>query len=97
MFATILRGRVTQQDWITLQQRYEDLFKHVPDGLLHCYLLQDNVDRNHWEIISFWKSEDAFMEAKQAGKTAACENLLCEGATVPERTCFHIRRTYQRI
>jgi quinol monooxygenase YgiN len=97
MYATILRGKVTQENWGALQHQYEKMCKAVPEGLLQTYLVQDHDHAVQWQIITLWKSEEAYLEARKSKKTEACENLFCDAGSVPERSCYHVKRSYHRI
>lgn len=97
MFVTILRGQVAQENWGELQHQYERLMKLVPDGLMQTYLVQEHEHKSQWQIITYWKNEEAFLEAHRDKKTEACENLFCDAGTIPERISYHVRRGYQRV
>ncbi|GAP05994.1 antibiotic biosynthesis monooxygenase [Anaerolinea thermolimosa] len=97
MYVTILQGQVAQENWGELQRQYEIACKATPEGLLQTFLVQDDEQKTHWQIITFWKNEEAYHKAHEEKKTETCVLLFCNAGTVPERRHFHVRRGHQRV
>jgi hypothetical protein len=57
---TILEARVAPENWNILKQSYQDqVARGIPAQMLQTYLVQDAVDRDRWQIVSFWASREA--------------------------------------
>ncbi|MBI4926858.1 MAG: hypothetical protein HY835_03755 [Anaerolineae bacterium] len=97
MFATVLRGQVSHEDWTHLEQQYQLMLKSVPHELVESFLMQDHTHPTQWLIITIWKSENDYVTARKEKKTEACEDLFCAAGSVPERSFHHIKRGYFRV
>lgn len=97
MFVTILSGHVSAENRARLEKAYESGFKHPPEGLLHSFLIHSTEIANLWEIVSIWKSHNAYEEAHEQGKTEMCVQMFCDAGTTPERLRFEVIEKYQRV
>lgn len=97
MFITILRGQVAHENWGRLQLQYDRLVASLPEGLLDTYLIQGHEQPTLWEIVTIWKSEEAFEKGRAQKKNEASELLFIDSGSVPELQCFQVRRGHQRI
>jgi heme-degrading monooxygenase HmoA len=97
MFVTILRGQVAHENWGRLQQHYDKLVNSLPEGLIDTYLIQNHEQPTLWEIITLWKSEEAFETGRAQKKSEAAELLFCDSGAVPDLQCFQVRRGHQRF
>lgn len=97
MYVSVLSGRVPREDWDQLQHSFNRICSHPPEGLLEIELVQCVEDPSHWEVFTTWKSQEAFEEAQQQGRTAHCEQMFCEAGSVPQRTQFRMITRYERV
>ncbi len=97
MFLTILHGHVSKENRRALEESFEKKAKHPPEGLMQSFLIHDKQDKSDWQIISIWRSEDAYQEARAAGKTDTCETLFLEAGSQPQRRHYDVQERFMNI
>ena len=97
MFVTVLRGQIAQENWGRLRQQYERQIQSIPDGLMETFLIQSHDQPALWEIVTFWQNESFFERARGQKKMTACEMILIDAGSVPERSMYQVRSGFERI
>jgi len=97
VYLTILHGHVNKENWQVLEQSYAKKVKHPPEGLLQSMLIHCEEDRLEWKIITIWRSEEAYNQAKAQGIADTCVELFCDAGTTPERRHYHIVERFLRV
>ncbi len=97
MFLTTLHGHVSKENRRTLEESFAKKSKHPPEGLLQSFLIHDKEDKSDWQVISVWRSEEAYREAKANGQADTCEALFLEAGSQPERRHYDVQERFMRI
>lgn len=97
MFLTTLHGHVSKENRRTLEESFAKKAKHPPEGLLQSFLIHDKQDKSDWQVISVWRSEEAYREAKESGLADTCESLFLEAGSQPERRHYDVQERFMRI
>ncbi len=97
MYVTILSGHVSHENWDPLKKSFGQVGRRAPKQLLESTLMQSEDDPTHWQIVSFWRSRDAFREAEAKEETNLCVKLFCDAGSVPSRRGFSIIERYSRV
>jgi len=69
MFVTILSGRVSEEDWRTLEKSFERAIRAIPKGIKSSMLIQCKAEPKLWQIITTWESEEEYKVAQEQKKT----------------------------
>lgn len=97
MHMTILRGHVSLANRSQLEQDYSKAMRHPPDGMLKSYLVHAADDNTLWQIITIWKSQDDYEQARKSGAAQVCMQMFCDAGSTPERANFHVEERYERV
>jgi len=97
MYATILSGQVFAENRSRIEKAYAEGFRHPPEGMLHSFLIHSADQPNLWEIVTIWKSREAYEQARAEGKTDICTQMFCDAGSTPERTSFEVIEKYERV
>jgi len=97
MYITTLHGHVSKENRRTLEESFAKKSKHPPEGLMQSFLVHDKTDKSDWQIISVWRSEEAYLEAKASGLGDTCDTLFFEAGTQPERRHYDVAERFLRV
>ena len=97
MYVSILSGQVVKDNWVRLEEAYAKAIRHPPEGLLESFLIQDSESRTLWQIVSVWRSPEAYEQAHSEKVTEVCVQMFCDAGSTPERTTFHVVGNYTRM
>ena len=97
MFATILSGRVSEENWRLLEKSYERAIKTAPKDVLSSMLIQCYTEPQLWQIITTWDSEEAFSNAQEYKISNTCVDLFCSAGSTPHRNEYHVFGRYTRV
>lgn len=90
MIATIVEGKVTEKNWSKLKSDYHQQTDKLPEGLTRTFLMQDNLDKNIWRIISFWESREVLEKMRNSGKKPAAIQMFESVHSKPELSISEI-------
>lgn len=97
MLITILTGHVSDENDEILKSRFAKELRHPPPGLLQTYLIQSHEEPQRWQIISIWRSREAYEQAHSEKLTEMCVQMFCDAGSTPERTVFRVVENYTRV
>ena len=97
MFLTILSGHVAAQNHAQLTKAYAQAVRRPPEGLLQSFLVESNETIGLWQVVSLWKSEEAYRAAHKAGLTGTCESLFCDAGVSPERSTYRVAERFMQV
>lgn len=97
MLISILTGHVSKENVEILKGRFAKEIRHPPQGLLQTYLIQSHEDPHCWQIISIWRSHEAYEQAHSEQLTEACVQMFCDAGSTPERTIYRVVGNYTRV
>ncbi len=97
MYITTLHGHVSKENRRTLEESFAKKAKHPPEGLMQSFLVHDKTDKSDWQIISVWRSEESYLEAKASGQSDTCDTLFFEAGTKPERRHYDVAERFLRV
>lgn len=97
MYMTILSGQVAKPNWARLEETYEHTFKHPHENILASYLIHSHDETGLWQIITIWRSKEAYEQARAAKQTQICEQMFCDAGAIPQRIGFTVVECYQRV
>jgi heme-degrading monooxygenase HmoA len=97
MFITTLHGHVSKENRQTLEESFAKKCKRPPEGLLQSFLIHNKQDKSDWQIISLWRDEAAYLEAKATGQADTCDTLFFEAGSKPERHHYDVAERFLRI
>jgi hypothetical protein len=64
---------------------------------MQSFLVHDKMDKSDWQIISVWRSEEAYLEAKASGLADTCDTLFFEAGSQPERRHYDVAERFLRV
>lgn len=96
MLITILTGHVSDENDEILKSRFAQELRHPPQGLLQTFLIQSQDTPRRWQIISVWRSREAFEQAHSEKMTEVCVQMFCDAGSTPERATFRVVGNYTR-
>jgi hypothetical protein len=97
MYITTLHGHVSKENRQTLEESFAKKSKHPPEGLLQSFLIHEKTDKSDWQIISVWKTEETYLEAKAAGLADTCDTMFFEVGSQPERHHYDVAERFMRV
>jgi len=97
MHVTILSGRVSEQDWRKLENEYEQILKHPPEGVISSILVQCLGEPKLWQIITTWENIGAYQDAKERKLIDGCFDLFCNAGSIPHRNEFAVLGIFTRV
>ena len=97
MFISILTGHVSDENDEILKSRFAQELRHPPQGLLQTFLIQSQDSPRHWQIVSVWRSPEAYEQAHSEKVTEVCVQMFCDAGSTPERATFHVVGNYTRM
>ncbi|GAP17058.1 hypothetical protein [Levilinea saccharolytica] len=97
MYVSILSGQVVKDNWVRLEEAYAKAIRHPPEGLLESFLIQDSESRTLWQIVSVWRSQEAYELGHEMKVTDTCTQLFCDAGSTPVRTAHRVSRHYSRV
>lgn len=97
MFVTILTGRVTEENWRTLEKSYERAIRTAPKGILSSMLIQCQGEQKLWQIITTWESEEVYKYAHEQKLSDTCLDLFCNAGSTPYRNEYNVFGRYMRV
>lgn len=97
MLISTLTGHVSIEDVEILKGRFAREIRHTPEGLLQTYLIQSHEDPNCWQVISIWRSHEAYEHAHSEKLTEACVQMFCDAGSTPKRAIFRVVENYTRV
>jgi heme-degrading monooxygenase HmoA len=90
MIATILKARVTPEKWSKLEIAFRKGVRVIPHQLLHTFLVQSADDPDQWQIITIWRSREAFNEAHLTSEALTCVGMFHQAGVEPERSFYEV-------
>ena len=60
MVITILEAHVEEKNWSSFQTDFKTRTTDLPPQMIQTFLLQDIADQTLWQIVSVWKSREAY-------------------------------------
>lgn len=97
MVMTILIGRVSPERWTDLETAYRRGIRSIPRQLIQTFLVQSETDPNQWEIVSIWRSREAYEEAKKTEEASTCVGMFHDAGVEPTRQCFDIVAQHMKV
>lgn len=97
MFVTILSGRVTEENWRTLEKSFERAIRTIPKGIKSSMLIQCQAEPKLWQIITTWESEEAYLIATDQKTANRCVELFCDTGSTPYRNEYLVFGHYTRV
>lgn len=98
MYVSILTGRASAENWGPIERYFEqEVTKKPPKGLLESFLLQNEDDPIHWQVVAIWRSKAAFKEYENTEMADSFVELMCEGSSIPHRTGYVSIGRYERV
>jgi hypothetical protein len=97
MFVTILSGRVSEEDWRTLEKSFERAIRAIPKGIKSSMLIQCKAEPKLWQIITTWESEEEYKVAQEQKITNTCVDLFCNAGSTPYRNDYQVFGHYTRV
>ncbi|NMB54628.1 MAG: hypothetical protein GYA15_07990 [Leptolinea sp.] len=97
MYITTLHGHVSKENRQTLEESFAKKCKRPPEGLLQSFLIHDKLDKSDWQIISVWRTEEAYLEAKKNGQADTCDTLFFEAGSKAERRHYDVAERFLRV
>lgn len=94
MLITILTGHVSDENDEILKSRFAQELRHPPQGLLQTFLIQSQDTPRRWQIVSVWRSREAFERAHSEKMTEVCVQMFCDAGGTPERATFRVVANY---
>lgn len=90
MIATVLKARVTAEKWNRLEIAFRKGVRAIPRQLLHTFLVQSAEDPDQWQIITVWRSREAFDEASHGSEALTCVGMFHQAGVEPERSIYEV-------
>jgi hypothetical protein len=97
LYLTIMHGHVNNENWQILEESFANSVKHPPEGLMQSLLTHCEEDQSEWKIVSLWRSEESYTQAKAIGQVDTSVELFCDDGTTPERRHYHVVERYMRV
>lgn len=97
MIITILEGSVSADKWSDLEISFREGIKHTPPQLKETYLIQAIESPETWRIITFWRSDQAYKEAKVSGGLSTGERIFHNTGVESTRREFRVILRHEHI
>ena len=83
MIVTQLEGKVSSDQWDTLQQTFYEAGQQLPSAIDRSYLIQDQAAQDMWRILTIWKSKQALQEYRASINTPGGVLIFREAGAEP--------------
>jgi len=90
MIITVLEAHVGAENWTVLQDDYKNRTTQLPPEMNQTFLLQGTADQTLWQIISVWKSREAFDEMRNSGETPTGVLMFRNAGAEPQLSIFNV-------
>jgi heme-degrading monooxygenase HmoA len=97
MVMTILDGRVSKENWITLEQAYKEASQANEPGLVESFLIHNLRETDRWQIVSVWVNREALDAMRQASETPRGVLIFRHAHTEPLLSIFDVAHQISQI
>jgi len=92
MVMTVLEAKVEPGMWQMLRKTYASLTANVPPEIKASYLLQEQKDKNYWQIVTIWRDNAALVAMRRSEKTPIGVLIFNKVGAEPTLTIFDISK-----
>jgi len=90
MVMTILEARVTKENWVALEQAYQQGSQQRDPGLEQSFLIHSSKEADLWRILTVWSSQEALDKMRNSGKTPLGVLMFRSANAEPVLSVFQI-------
>jgi hypothetical protein len=90
MVMTILEAHVSKENWVALEQAYQQGIQHKDAGIVQTFLTHSLKDADLWRIQTVWQSREALDAMRSSGETPRGVLMFRSAKAEPSLSIFEI-------